>query len=263
MNGWQYQSRADALRARGLDVHEFGTRILRESSFGEDVLSLQAFLSQEGYYNPLDGGYTGYFGTVTKEALQAWQRDIGLEPTGVFDASARWAYLRQLEARQASEIATHSSFQAENVVIATAQPAVASHPLTQMQPPVNAGFPFFFAAAVLSGIALTRLLPSMMRGRFSNGGSLASGGQTTDAGMQPTMFQAPSQGNAAAHVQSDGLIDEVSALPSTLRRLSNDELQRYIAPMKGAVSSRTPLQRPAPRQLELSDVDGAVGHPTK
>jgi len=57
---------------------------------GEDVLSLQWYLSRRGMYRgPMDGKY----GEATANAVASLQRSIGLSPTGVYDA-ATW---RELE----------------------------------------------------------------------------------------------------------------------------------------------------------------------
>ncbi len=54
----------------------------------------QAYLAEQGYFNSADG-LSGYFGAVTSEALQNWQRDSGLRVTGIFNDQCKWAYLRQ------------------------------------------------------------------------------------------------------------------------------------------------------------------------
>ena len=54
----------------------------------------QAYLSEQGYFNSADG-LSGYFGAVTREALQNWQRDQGLRISGVVNEDCKWAYLRQ------------------------------------------------------------------------------------------------------------------------------------------------------------------------
>lgn len=54
----------------------------------------QAYLAEQGYFNAADG-LSGYFGAVTGEALQNWQRDQGLRANGVFGDAAKWAVLRQ------------------------------------------------------------------------------------------------------------------------------------------------------------------------
>lgn len=58
------------------------------------MVALQQFLGEQGYINTRDG-LTGYFGSVTREAVQNWQRDQGLAVTGAFDAECKWAYLKQ------------------------------------------------------------------------------------------------------------------------------------------------------------------------
>jgi peptidoglycan hydrolase-like protein with peptidoglycan-binding domain len=82
------------LRLKGFPVYEFGERVMQEGSFGDDVMQLQAYLSEQGYFSSEDG-LSGYFGSVTGDALQAWQGDHGLRVTGVFDADSKWTYLKQ------------------------------------------------------------------------------------------------------------------------------------------------------------------------
>lgn len=45
-------------------------------------------------------GFSGYFGSVTKEALCDWQRDSGLEVTGSFNTASHLEYLRQKVSRE-------------------------------------------------------------------------------------------------------------------------------------------------------------------
>ena len=63
-------------------------------SAGGDVLELQRFLHDQGYFPRLretPDGYTGYFGDLTKDALQAWQEDYHLIADGQFGQSCRQA----------------------------------------------------------------------------------------------------------------------------------------------------------------------------
>ncbi len=53
---------------------------LHEGNQNGYVLGLQAALIQQGHHE-LDG--TGYFGSVTKAAVQAWQRKNGINPSGL------------------------------------------------------------------------------------------------------------------------------------------------------------------------------------
>ena len=65
---------------------------------GGDVLELQRFLNDQGYFPRLretPDGYTGYFGDLTKEALQAWQEDYHLAADGQFGHACRQAFARQ------------------------------------------------------------------------------------------------------------------------------------------------------------------------
>ena len=68
----------------------------------------QAYLSEQGYFNAAEG-LSGYFGAVTREALQNWQRDQGLRVTGAFTADCKWAYLRQLVRAPAPGVAHRRS----------------------------------------------------------------------------------------------------------------------------------------------------------
>jgi len=248
MNGYHYEAKADSLRSRGIDVKEFGSRTLREGCFGEDVLSLQNWLTEENLYTPTAGGHTGYFGPVTKEALQLWQRHHGLEATGTFDATTKWAYLRGLELRTeaAAPLATHSV--AAPTANARSDGAVTVAPLQQVM----------VIAAVITGVVLAkasapRLITKALSLWHRKSGAAAMPTAAHDSDMDGADMALES---AASAQHADQVIAEaVPPTPgprrtSTLRRLSEDEIQRYIAPMKGPAANRTPLQRPAPRPLK-------------
>ena len=58
-------------------------RVLRQGIHGADVRALQSFLSQAGYYVP----DTGYFGSMTRVAVQSFQKARHLRPaSGTFGA---------------------------------------------------------------------------------------------------------------------------------------------------------------------------------
>lgn len=57
----------------------FGTR-------GDDVRELQEMLHENGFLN---GSSTGFFGRVTKEAVVKFQKDGGLNPSGLFGQLSR------------------------------------------------------------------------------------------------------------------------------------------------------------------------------
>lgn len=236
-------------------MYDFGSRVLCESSFGEDVLALQNFLADEGYYNPLDGGYTGYFGSVTKEALQAWQRDVGLPSTGVFDAASRWAYIKLVENSVRMYHRTEP--------LLSPNPAIGSHENL-----------VFGLSAIVVGTLLVRgaskWLPTSVREKIS---SMAQ--------MPNLSSVVPASNPQKVREGSDSQEGEKDAEPaigetqrkSMLSRLSEEEVQRYIAPMKGVKSpgaTRASLQRPPPKPLHLGDVtavealeDEGVAPPTK
>lgn len=56
------------------------SKILRLGSAGPDVSELQKALAKLGY--PLNPKGTGYFGTVTSTAVEQFQRNAGIDPTG-------------------------------------------------------------------------------------------------------------------------------------------------------------------------------------
>ena len=51
MGAYQYTVRADRLRRQGAQLRDFGSRVLREGYWGDDVSALQSYLSEEGYFN--------------------------------------------------------------------------------------------------------------------------------------------------------------------------------------------------------------------
>jgi peptidoglycan hydrolase-like protein with peptidoglycan-binding domain len=53
---------------------------------GEEVRQLQLVLKSGGYFNPEP---TGYFGSLTKAALIAFQSANGIEPAGVVGPKTR------------------------------------------------------------------------------------------------------------------------------------------------------------------------------
>ena len=58
------------------------------------MVELQRFLHDQGYFPRLQetpDGYTGYFGDLTTQALQAWQRDLDLVADGHFGEACRRA----------------------------------------------------------------------------------------------------------------------------------------------------------------------------
>ena len=43
MGPYQYKTRAARLRQQGVQVHEFGERVLQQGCYGEDVMALQVW----------------------------------------------------------------------------------------------------------------------------------------------------------------------------------------------------------------------------
>jgi len=65
---------------------------LTVGSRGDDVKCLQSYLTSTGHYS-YSGGATGYFGSITKTAVSAWQAANGVSPAvGYFGALSRAKY---------------------------------------------------------------------------------------------------------------------------------------------------------------------------
>jgi peptidoglycan hydrolase-like protein with peptidoglycan-binding domain len=64
---------------------------------GEDVMALQSFLKQRGFFATPDGfaEVNGYYGLITRVAVARWQRANGIYPSGQFGSLSRLAYLQQ------------------------------------------------------------------------------------------------------------------------------------------------------------------------
>ena len=77
-------------------VYGFGTPVkraycnLRLYNRGEDVLSLQQALADQGYYE-MEPGQAGYFTEAVVDAVKQVQRDLNLKATGIVDLATRTA----------------------------------------------------------------------------------------------------------------------------------------------------------------------------
>ena len=71
-----------ALTSSQLAADDTVYETLREGDQGDDVLALQSRLDELGY---LDTDYDGHFGEYTASCLRDFQRDNGLEETGIAD----------------------------------------------------------------------------------------------------------------------------------------------------------------------------------
>lgn len=80
---------------------------LTVGSRGAAVSCLQQHLIEEGYL-PL-GAPTGYFGMLTKNAVSAWQRSIGVPSTGYFGtlSHAAWSGVSAAAVPHAEAVADH------------------------------------------------------------------------------------------------------------------------------------------------------------
>ncbi|MBI3442714.1 MAG: peptidoglycan-binding protein [Candidatus Sungbacteria bacterium] len=110
-------------------------RNLKVGSRGDDVTCLQNALIEGGYLNVTA---TGYFGSLTKAGVVAWQRAAGVSPTsGYFGLKSRAAYSSQVAATPAT-------------------PATPGTPATPVTPatPATPGTPATPAAPVASGLTV-------------------------------------------------------------------------------------------------------------
>ena len=65
------------------------TRDLTIGANGADVSCLQDYLTGTGHFS-FSGGSTGYFGSIPKTAVSAWQADEGVSPAvGYFGSKSR------------------------------------------------------------------------------------------------------------------------------------------------------------------------------
>lgn len=63
-------------------------KVLRQGSSGDDVKALQSLLSEDKTIYP-EGLKTGYYGSLTAEAVRRLQEKAGLEKTGIIDDDTR------------------------------------------------------------------------------------------------------------------------------------------------------------------------------
>ena len=77
------------------DVQQYET--LREDSEGDAVRNIQNRLSDLGY---MDSSVDGYYGPMTKEAVEAFQSEAGLEVTGEADGETQKILLAEQDERQ-------------------------------------------------------------------------------------------------------------------------------------------------------------------
>lgn len=93
------------------------TKSLTVGSRGSDVTCLQNYLKSGGY---LSASATGYFGSMTKSAVAAWQAANGLTPAaGFFGSLSRAKYDSMVSATAASSASSVASSAAASSVAAT------------------------------------------------------------------------------------------------------------------------------------------------
>lgn len=208
MKRHQYDAKSKTLEELyGVQLKDFGRRRLEQGTSGHDVVALQQFLLEEGYLARDDeDGIHGYFGDSTKRALQSWQTDVGIPATGVLDDVSRAEYLNFVENTWQETIRM-----VENI------DTTSEGRLTE--PHVSVAF----------GIAIAGILTMILRVYF------VFGGRSQSANERPPSL--------SGHVEKSS---DKKKLPlrnglrrGTMRksgvgqgRLSKEELERHIAPMK-------------------------------
>jgi len=201
MNKYQYDAKSRTLEeAYGIQVKDFGRRRVEYGTSGHDVLVLQQFLIEEGYLNPdSDDGAHGYFGESTRGALQMWQRDVGIAPTGVLDDVSRSRYLQYLEdtLRMIGMVDTYNMTAPQRTLYLPLVGGV----------PVMAGMLAIIVRAWLKMKKTARF--SATDSRFSDKKAVNSPSPLPSAPRSPR--------------RADGAV----------KKLSKQELEKYIAPMKG------------------------------
>jgi peptidoglycan hydrolase-like protein with peptidoglycan-binding domain len=65
------------------------TRDVGMGSRGEHVINLQKFLIDKGFLALPQGVSHGYYGSMTKKAVMAYQESLGVTPTGYFGPKTR------------------------------------------------------------------------------------------------------------------------------------------------------------------------------
>jgi peptidoglycan hydrolase-like protein with peptidoglycan-binding domain len=67
------------------------TQNLSIGASGQNVIALQTFLIAKGFLTMSPGTSEGYFGNLTKQALVAYQKSVGLPATGYCGSMTRSA----------------------------------------------------------------------------------------------------------------------------------------------------------------------------
>lgn len=67
-------------------LHKSIIGLLKQKSHGNDVMALQTFLNEQGFFKHK---ITGYFGPITRQALIQWQKKHKLSATGAVDKKTR------------------------------------------------------------------------------------------------------------------------------------------------------------------------------
>lgn len=86
-----------AMAAPGTFCNALPVRAISVGSRGDDVRTLQSFLSSEGYFT---SSATGYFGPITRVALARWQVSQGVPGVGVVGPQTRAMFARRCTDRQ-------------------------------------------------------------------------------------------------------------------------------------------------------------------
>ncbi|KDD73825.1 hypothetical protein H632_c1809p0 [Helicosporidium sp. ATCC 50920] len=218
--GFGLTERLASLERHGVPVFRFPWQTLKEGSYGTPVAALQHFLASKGHLQS-EGGFSGYFGGATKEALIAWQRASNVVASGAFDRASKWKYAEQMEQQSALLPATHRSVHA-STASQNAEPSSLSSPDSLTTHAVS----WALGATVvlsLAAVAAKRLLERSRR--FSR----------------------------------DMMTPEADDMMATARHvLSDAELEKRLAPFKGASGAAAAPRRVVKRATSGSAMEKAL-----
>eukprot|EP00890_Picochlorum_soloecismus_P003826 jgi/Picsp_1/4444/NSC_06666-R1_family protein len=254
MTRYQYARKAHAMAKEGYKVRDFGHRAIGEGCSGPDVLSLQEWLAESGYYNPSDGGFNGYFGSVTKEALQMWQRDVGVQVSGCFDSASKMAYLEHVRRSHGSNNGSNDGeiVLCEELVLSKTYPfrktSVAQ--LFKGVLPENqewrVGAEMAYVAIGMLGlvslIALSKanmiFVPFDRVKRAIGGFFLVLGSQGRIQNSKPAQMTREQDEPIENDTLPENNIKRPRKSNNSTPRLSREELEKFLAPMKGVQQSK-------------------------
>lgn len=244
MNKYQYEAKSKMLETLyGVHVRDFGHRRLERGCSGRDVLALQHFLLEEGYLweTNKDDGAHGYFGDSTKRALQLWQSDVGLPQTGVFDDTSREGYLNYLE-EALRMVGMVEGSTGSKIRVSHRTHSALSDGDRWSKIPVDAQM---VAVAMAGVLGMTWLYRSAKASMLSNHKTTST---SYSASVNMTSVSVPERKKARANGNHKRRVTE-----RPKKKLSKEELERYIAPMKNIANARSIKMNVSRKEERIDD----------